>query len=71
MKLAHAASAVQSAPSLFRLSLLSLLILGNLVSVPALYAAEETEFDTEALKSRGIDPRIAETFKNAPRFNYG
>lgn len=71
MKLAHAASAVQSAPSLFRLSLLSLLILGNLVSVPALYAAEETEFDTEALKSRGIDPRIAETFKNAPRFTTG
>lgn len=57
--------------TLFRFSLISLLVLGNLGALPPLMAAEETEFDLEALKSRGIDPRIAETFKKAPRFNTG
>lgn len=67
MKLSH------SLPkrALFRFSLISLLVLSHLGALPPLMAAEETQFDLEALKSRGIDPRIAETFKKAARFNTG
>lgn len=30
--------------------------------------AEGTLFDVEALKSRGVDPRVGELFRNSPRF---
>ncbi|MHB2092356.1 fimbria/pilus outer membrane usher protein [Pantoea dispersa] len=32
------------------------------------YGAEELEFDSAALAARGIDPKLAALFKNAPRF---
>ncbi|WBF46153.1 fimbria/pilus outer membrane usher protein [Serratia rubidaea] len=50
-------------------SLLSLALLAAL-STPAL-AADETEFDTQAMQARGIDPKVAEWFRQAPRFMPG
>lgn len=50
-------------------SLLSLALLMAL-SAPSL-AADETEFDIQAMQARGVDPKIAEWFRLAPRFMPG
>ncbi|WP_277761041.1 fimbria/pilus outer membrane usher protein [Pseudomonas sp. A34-9] len=55
-------------------SVLSLAVLAAIVVAPKAYATEnpqqafETEFDTQAINSRGVDPSLAELFRHAPRF---
>nr|WP_276553312.1 fimbria/pilus outer membrane usher protein [Acinetobacter courvalinii] len=42
-----------------------------MVPVQAFAAEEYTEFDTGALTARGLDPKVAEQFREAPRFLTG
>lgn len=53
-------------------SVLSLALLAAIAGAPKAYAAPqqtfETEFDAQAIKSRGVDSSLAELFRHAPRF---
>ncbi|RMT64866.1 hypothetical protein ALP29_201195 [Pseudomonas syringae pv. avii] len=57
--------------------LLSLTLLAAIVGVPKVLAAQstqqtfETEFDTQAIKSRGVDSSLAELFRHTSRFLTG
>lgn len=55
-------------PGLFILSTLSLMLA---VALQANAANVDVEFDTDALKARGFDPRIAEEFRSGSRFPAG
>ncbi|WP_372507312.1 fimbria/pilus outer membrane usher protein [Serratia ureilytica] len=53
--------------------MLSLALLAALSAPPlsATAASGDTEFDTQAMQARGIDPKVAEWFRQAPRFMPG
>lgn len=61
-------------PGFFARSALSLALATVLSTAPVLMAAESAEpadeitFDLQVLKARGIDPKVAEWFRHAPRF---
>lgn len=65
------------APGLFTRSALSVALVVVLSTAPVVMAADNPQpademiFDEQALKARGIDPRVAEWFRHAPRFMPG
>lgn len=67
----------QTIPKYFSRSVLSLALFSSALGMPKALAAQdpvnslETEFDTQAIKSRGVDPSLAALFRNAPRFLSG
>ncbi|WP_394521283.1 fimbria/pilus outer membrane usher protein [Pantoea sp. SGAir0184] len=57
-------------PHILRPSLLALALMQALGSISA-QGAEPVEFDLASLQARGVDPRLAVHFKDAPRFMAG
>lgn len=60
-------------PRLFVNSIRLLIMIGVLADSTSGLATEsdqanDTTFDVQALKARGVDPRMGELFRNAPRF---
>lgn len=55
---------------LARMSVISAIAWGT-AAVNRALAAESVVFDTDVLKARGIDPQLAEYFRQAPRFEQG
>lgn len=53
------------------LSKLSIALLAAIFGAQEVFAAQDlldTEFDTQAIKSRGVDPALSDLFRQAPRF---